>query len=336
MEIEWGSNRTRRTPEGVTYHYSLSRHKHTVTLAVWLELPEQFSFHIAKESWFDRAAKKLNISHEFQTGDREFDEAFYISSHAEEPIRPLLRNHEARNAFRALFVQGFGSVEHKKRNLRVTASGTQSHCTGIDIDSAARSLTTVARILSEIPAPRTYSQSSNSAYLSFAAYSSSGLLLATSLLCWLSGIAKYPPLDSMDLFWCALNYALPIYVLYSIFSFLLLRGRSTSHWELLCTLSLSMISMPLLFMGYCAYVNGMNDVSLPQPHQAVVKEKYIEHHKSSKTYFVRVGSWRPGHATETFQVPAQAFEHIIPGTTTIEVVSRAGSLRVEWVESKHF
>jgi hypothetical protein len=92
------------------YEFKLKKHKGNVTGFLFgVTATQSFEFTVKPEVWYDRFFKKLKVSNEIQTGDIEFDNAFYIL--ADNPLieKALVSSEVIRNSIKTIFKFGLGN-----------------------------------------------------------------------------------------------------------------------------------------------------------------------------------------------------------------------------------
>jgi hypothetical protein len=154
-------------------------------------------------------------------------------------------------------------------------------------------------------------------------------LLAGGLL-WVLGFIDYPPLDSLSVFLDSLKLSLPLLLLFLWLAVKLVRGRSTSHHELIGIGILALFAFPLSGMGIETFFNGWLDGSPPLPHTVDVLDKTISRSGKKTDYNLVLESWRPGRQTEKLEVSSRVHHRVVPHQTQVYIETKPGHFGFEW------
>jgi hypothetical protein len=288
-------------------------------------------FHMAPETWFDRACKRFGLAVEVETGDAAFDEECYVRSDTPEFAAAYLADPLKRVAIRDLRRIGFSEVILKNHDLAATWTGftPRSHDQpDLCVDAAAR-LLILARNLPEHRPEFENRVGARRRQWQFFLWA----LLALFALTLLSLLAC-PVLSGSELLVRALIILVPGLPMFGYLAAALLRGTSTSHHAWAALMIGAVLLFPVGSVGTIALLNGLLDQSAATPHDALVVERYTTKSKNSVNYHVRVASWRDAGQTESFQVSSAEFNMVVPHQSHFVVTTHPGLLGVEWVESK--
>ena len=145
------------------------------------------------------------------------------------------------------------------------------------------------------------------------------------------GNVSYPPLDAFLIFKDSLGYSVPAFVLFSAVSIIFLKGRSSSHVDLLINLCIAVFGIPMSTYSGMLVSNGYLDEAPASYHEVVAIDKYYTRSKNSTTYHVKLQSWRENHAVEKIKVNKHGYDQIYRGRTMIGITTRPGYLGYEWL-----
>jgi len=316
------------------YEYYAGSRNRPSYFRVRIECSSPGEFKISPETRIDRLFKKLGISAELQTGDVAFDRDFYIHTNTLGFCRTCFASADVRESVRQVAALGYNEI-------RLDGTRLEAKCTPFSLRSErpAEFLEGAVRGLSELAAglPREWYEPRTLGVPSWklargAVFGVSGLSLAAGvgLLVW--GISAYRPLDEMELLLASLRYSTAALVALLVLAVVLLRGRSSSHRELLLSGALMLFGVPLTGAGGLMVWNGYADPSPPAVHEARVMGKRISRSNDSTTYHLSVESWRPGRAREDIIVSSGMYRRVRAGQTVMRVTTRAGRRGFEWVE----
>ncbi len=292
--------------------------------------PATVAFRVARETGFDRWAKRVGLAAEIETGDAEFDPACYVRTADPDAAAAALADPARRAAVLALRAAGFAEV-------RVGGGRAAAEWPGFDPAAHDRD-----DLLPETAA-RLCVLADDLPDASPDAGRASGGRRALQVALWLGLVAfgalslvavAFPPVSTGTLLAASLLVSIPGYPLFAVASGLLLRGTSTSHdrWKGLAIGAV--VAVPLGGVGAVGVFNGADDPSAPVVRRLAVRDKVTTRSKNSTNHYVVCESWREPGRTERWSVSASEFGRVEPGRTEFEVTTRAGRLGIEWVDGK--
>jgi hypothetical protein len=300
-------------------------------LTLSVPCPSEGRFKITKESGFDRFFKRHGITNEVQTFDKSFDDDYFIQSDTLDFVRQFFQPPEKRQAVRAVFELGYTLVEHDGKVMKITFSPFRpkddlppEFVTGAV--AQLRELATNIPVVPPTPAPDMGAWKTKRV-VAFAV-PIFGDLIGLPLI--ILGFVLYPPLDGFSIFLDSLKYSLPLLLIFLWLAVKLIRGRSTSHHELIAVGVLALIGFPLAGMGLETFLNGRLDSSQPSSHTVVVIDKYISRSNKSKDYNLVLESWRTGRQSETLEVSSRDYERVVLTQTEVQIETKPGRFGFEW------
>ena len=324
--------------EGITYRYKHFRgtDKAPPYFSIMIPCTSSGAFTITPETKFDRFFKKLGVCVEIDTYDPGFDDAFYINTNTIPFTRSFLEKSENRRSIQALFQLGFNYLKHDGQNLTITWRNFPRR-TQMEVETMEKAVAllaeqggSLAKITTyEMPEPTTWKQKR------LFAFAIPILLTITGIAAMIIGLSKYRPLDSGKVFVDSLKFSLPLLVLFVWFSIRLLKGRSSSHRELIAVFFIALFAFPLACFGYRGFLNGALDDGLPAVHQVIVLNKYYSKSKNNYTYYAIVNSWRKPESTEKLRISKSFYNYLQPGSSTITITTKPGKFGFEWVVELH-
>ena len=293
-------------------------------------------FSITWEKRFDRFFKRLGVCVEIDTHDPSFDDAFYISSDTVPFARQYMERNENRRAIQALFNLGFNHLKHNGKSMVLTwRNFPRRQLMALEtMEKALAQLVLLVRALNRIPSY----EPPVSAYpvwklKRLIAFTVTGIIVVTGITALIVGLINYKPLDAGKMFVKSITYSVPLLVLFAWISLQLLKGRSSSHWELTTVFLISLFAFPLAGFGYAAFFNGAFDQGSPELHRVNVINKKYSHNKNGYTYYAVVNSWRENSAekTEDIRVSKGLYNSLQPGSSTMTVTTKPGKFGFEWI-----
>jgi len=110
----------------------------------------------------------------------------------------------------------------------------------------------------------------------------------------------------------------------------LVRGRSDAMRNFLISMLTLVFGAPIICDGAIVFANAFFDQSPPVTHKTKVTRKWTTRGKST-SYHTEVQSWRP--ADSGIQFSGSSFYNSKQVGSPVTVVSKAGALGYEWIES---
>jgi len=334
-ELKSGSE-YRGNLDGQTYQYQyFSGSKNSPSyFKVWVACESAGEFTIRSESKFDVFAKRFGLAAEIQTGDKQFDNDFYIQTDSIAFSKNYFSNLNKRDAVRQLYEAGYNLLTHDGKNIeaRISPLSIDRLADSEMIQEAVQRLSALSKDL-----PANYYQSRILGTHTWKAnrilvFTIAGLSIVAGLGGIIWGLKAYPPLDGMDMFLYSLQFSIAAFAVFSLLSVLLIRGRSSSHKEFLVALLMTLFGFPMAGFGGLIVLNGYLDTSDTTVHQALVDGRRISKSKNSTSHYVAVESWRSGVDIEEIKVTRHTYNQVIPGVTIMILGTRTGRYGFEWVE----
>lgn len=316
------------------YRYYPGSKNSPSSFRVEIDTPSDKSFKVTREGGFDRLSKRLGISAEVQIGDQDFDENFYITTNDNEFGQFYFSSSAKRQAIRDIFSAGFNRVEHNGKTIVAICSPFKMDR---EIDQAL--LTNLAsdliRLGQQMPrisqSPMWVNQSSAWKTNRTVVFSVTFLVFFISIAALIIGISKYSPFDKLAVFLDSLKWSIPAFIVYAGLAVFLLKGRSSSHRELLIVVSIAIIGLILGGWGGEMALNGYLDKSKTAHHRARVLKKSKSTSKNGTTYYARVESWR-GSGTEKIRISHADYRAIRENQTELALDTKSGRFGFEWLE----
>jgi hypothetical protein len=316
------------------YQYFAGSNNSPSYFKVWVKCDSAGEFTIRSESRFDSFAKRLGLSAEIQTGDKQFDKEFYIQTDSIAFSKNFFSDLRKRDAARQLYAAGYNQLIHDGKTMEARVSPFSIDNLGDSemIEEAIRNLVTLCREL-----PASYYQSrmlGTHAWKAnrFLVFAISGLSIAFGIGGIVWGLRSYPPLDSTDMLLYSVQFSITALAAFIFLAVLLIRGRSSSHKELLIVLLMTLIGFPMAGFGGLILLNGYLDESDTSVRPARVDGRRVSKSRNSTSYYVSVESWRQGHDVEEIKVPHDTYSRAKPAETVMVLETREGRYGFEWIE----
>ena len=290
-------------------------------------------FSVGRETGFDRFFKSLGVTREIQTGDKDFDQKFFINTNALEFTRAFFMNPEKCLSVKNIFEHGFTKVEHDGKTMAAICSPVQfkEPLDQTAIQKIVSFLVELSEHINEHPDEGAFQVNKGWKIKRIAAFSIPILLFMVGIPTFFFGLFEYTPLDKWELFLRTLKFSGPSFLFFLIIALKLIKGRSSSHRELIIILILSLVAFPGAGMGLGTFLNGWLDQSGSTSHEVLVMEKYTTSTKNGKNYHLVLKSWRKNRYSEKLQVSSSEYARVKPDRTKMKVVTKPGYYGFEWV-----
>jgi len=326
------------THEGITYRYKHFRgtDKAPPHFSITIPCSTPGAFTLKPETKFDRFFKKLGVNVEIDTHDPDFDETVYITSDTIPFTRQFLEKSENRRSIQDLFSLGFNLLKHDGKTLTATWQNFPRQ-TRMETATMEKAVALMAVPVHNLPKITTYETEEPSTWKlkRLFAFAFPILVTVTGIVALILTFDTYEPLDPGKVFVNSLQYSLPLFVLFTWFSIHLLKGRSSSHRELITVFFICLFGFPLAGFGFNGYLNGVLDENPPAVHEVLVVNKYYSKSKNSYSYYARVESWREPESTEKLKVSKSYYNSLQPGTSVITITTKPGKFGFEWIVDFH-
>jgi hypothetical protein len=326
------------TYEGTTYRYKHFRgtDKAPPYFSIMIPCTSSGAFTITAETKFDRFFKKLGVCVEIDTHDPGFDDAFYISTNTIPFTCIFLEKSVNRRSIQALFDLGFNHLKYDGQALTITWRNfpRRTQMEMATMEKAVAQLAEQGRSLAKITTFETPEPSTWKLKRLFA-FAFPILLAVTGIAAMIIALSGYKPMDKGKLLVDSLKFSLPLLVLFTWFSIRLLKGRSSSHRELIAVFFIALFAFPLAGFGYSGFLNGVLDDSSPAVHQVLVLNKYYKRSKNKYSYYAVVNSWRKQESEEKLRISKSFYNYLQPGSSTITITTKPGKFGFEWIVELH-
>lgn len=315
------------------YKYFAGSKNNPSYFKIWVTCPSGGSFQIGRESALDRLFKNLGITVEIQTGDKQFDRDYFINTDTVAFTSACFSSPERRQAVNELFKLNFKKISHNNNILEIsiTPFTFSEKFDKATVESAVKQLVVLGH---DMPADYYERKVIGTPAWKFQRniiYTVSITSAVVGVVAMFWGNVSYPPLDPFDIFKDSLGHALPALLVFIVLSVYLLKGRSSSHVDLLTNLCISLIGIPLLVYSGMVTGNGYLDEFPAAYHEVRATGKHYSKSKNSTTYYVLLESWRDSHVTEEIKVNKRSYDQIHSGITFMGITTRPGYLGYEWL-----
>jgi len=325
--------------EGVEYRYQhdAGSKDSPSSFTVSVDCPSGESFKVTRETAVDVFGERLGVDMELQTGDREFDDEFYLTTEKSDFARTFFGSAAKRQAIRNIFVNGFDLIRHDGMEMIAvrTPCKREDQPDQAVLEVVATNLNTLTediQLVSE-PAPTVALDKKRGRDLVFLIPI---VLLALSLLVLLISIKTYSPLDTWNLSLRSVMFSLPALVLYLLVRFKYIKSRSSSYLDWLILITMAAYIFLVTGAGLKVFLNGYLDDSVASMHEVTVVGREEARFGLGLGYRAIVQSWRPGYSSETIKVPYRIYQHIQQGSSWMTITTKPGRFSYEWIVGYEF
>jgi hypothetical protein len=325
--------------EGIDYDWQYHRGSQNSPsyLLVSVNCQSPGSFKIKKESAFDRFFKKRGICCEILTHDTAFDDKFYITTNTVNFTGLFFGKSQKRKIINEIYDKGFKEITHNGKVIMARWSPFRSG-KNFDMKLIEEIAVLLDQLTKDIPLAPTATAFDSTGWKAkrAAAFAVPILLEILAITALVLGLSKYTPLDGWSLASSTLQLSIPLLLIFFWMAVQLLKGRSSSHRELIVVAVLSIFGFLLAGAGFGMFFNGYLDTAPPVNHETLVVGKYISRSDKSTSYYARVESWRKEGDTETLKISKYEYNRIIPHKTETTVTTRPGKFKYEWLAGRKF
>lgn len=321
------------TVGGITYVFAYSAGSKNTPASFRVSIPfrSDGSFRLARETKFDRFFRRIGITNEIRTFDRAFDDRFYIYTNRTTFSRSIFRSPECRKAAMEIYDLGFLTIAHDGKTLSAVMAPFRGD-REIDTPLLEEIVARLALLAKPGPIHTTgeKDEPANWKLRRIAAFAVPIALEIGGIAALVFGLVNHRPLDPGSAIAGSLAISIPPLILFLWIAVVLLRGRSTSHRELIIAAAIALTAFPAAFAGGTILFNGLLDRAAPTTHSAMVIDKRISVDDDDTNYHLYLESWRREKA-ERLGVSYQLYEQTTPGSSRIAVTTRPGRFGREWL-----
>lgn len=315
------------------YEYYAGSKNRPSSFRIWLDSPSQGGFKIGRERVLDTFFKRLGIAVEIQTGDAEFDGLFYIRTDHVAFTRSFLYVPETRESMKVVHRLGFTELSHDGKSIeaKISPFNLPKMNTSLNTDAVLGELVELARRMPADSVEKSYTGMPGWKLRRNAVYTINTVVVAggVGLLVW--GLASYTPLRAFDIFIWSTEFSIPALLLFMVAMVYLLKGRSSSHTDLLINFGMAAIGLPLACFGGAMSLNGYLDVSEIRYYDTKVIGKRYSTSRNSTNYYASLESWNPDRQREEVRINQSIYRKINAGGTIMTIATRPGRLGFEWI-----
>ncbi len=294
------------------------------------------TFKIARETKFDRFFKKWGICLELNTGDIEFDDFFYITTATPGFTRQYLEKREKRRAIIDIFENKFNQIILTRDTITAIWNRFPRHY-NMENKLVAEIATRLGVLSRDLANFYDYEQATmenpNWKQKRFASFAVPIVLLVSGIVGLIAGLSLFTPLDTGRIIVDSFKLSLPLFLFYIWVAIRLLKGRSSSHRELVAVFFLSIFGFILAGIGGEITLNGWLDKNEPSVFHAKVIDKYYSKNKNSYSYYAVLESWREKEITETIRINDRFYENLSPGESRMTITTKPGKFGFPWLVS---
>ncbi len=284
-----------------------------------------------RESSLDRFGKRVRVNRELQTGDRAFDHEVYVESDASDADLSAIVGSPSLRQGVLVALQWARSITLEKQGFLTLH---RFHLLPEDFteESIKWATDTLSRMAGALPLLSPAPRRTRGAFQRW-------LVVGTVVGSIVAMVAIIVPAlvwetTGHELQQTAARASLITWPAWAALCFFALRGRSTGLRDVILTLSLSLVGVPMGWVAGLYLLNCGLDSAQPATYEASIVDGRISRGKST-TYYVSVKSWRPGPESLTLRVTSGQYRayRAAPGKVLAVVTTKPGRLGFEWLQS---
>ncbi|MDP8207856.1 MAG: hypothetical protein P9L92_14400 [Candidatus Electryonea clarkiae] len=313
------------------YQYSSGSQYSPATLKITIECAAEGSLKLAKQTAFDVFWEKMGLSREIKTGDKEFDDLFYITTDDDNFTAAYLGSKEKREAATEIFNSGFREITLKRKFIEAkqVKPKKKKEITESMIEGIVKQLIILSKDIPDV-VPEVNVETGWKTKRA-AAFIIPTLLGLTGVVAMIAGLMKFEPLDTGFLLLDSLKYSVPAQAVFLWQTIWMIKGRSSSHHEFTAIFFISLFSFFLAGFGGELFLNGYLDESISTSYSTIVVSKKTETNKNNTDYKVKVESWREGKEYEKIETSKKIYESVNPHESTLNIRTKPGRFGYEWI-----
>lgn len=333
--VRKGGRVTATLDDGTPYHYRYYAGSRNSPSYFQVSVPcsKDIRFTISREKGTHRFFKGIGISKEIETGDRLFDDEFYISTNSEDQMQQLLSDEKIREKIRDIFANDFKVISYKGRVMETRISPFSPR-DDFDVPMIRETSERLNDIAKHIPEEgRTYPAAITPDWKikRIVAITIPLIIELFGILLLIFGLIKYTPLDKGSVILKGAIYGLPFLALFLPFAFFMVKGRSKSHVWLIIISFISLTAFPAMGAGILVFMNGALDNAPAETYTVSVIRKYDTRSDNSIHYHIVTESWR-GYSEEDISVNRTVYRATKPNQTIMKITTHTGRFGYEWME----
>ena len=290
----------------------------------------------SREGAIHTISKKIGLTSELQTNDKEFDELIFVDSRFVKPVQMYLCDSDVRRRLIQMFrsCDTLSEISFDSNEVVLLLSP----CPPAEKigDLTKELLANICELIKKIPVsanvPGLKENSSLLPEISiitlFAIYIISGITMLAI------GVSKYNPLFGTIYLYGIFNGLISLMVLLFI-AYQFIRGKSYSHKIFLGLTIAGMFGAMFFGMGSLVFTNGYFDSSQPVKHNTKITDKYSSRSKNSTSYFIKYIYWDEKKTEESISVSYDDYEASKKNDEIIFTTSE-GRWGYEWLVNMEF
>lgn len=337
-----------QTPEGKPFRIEFYKKRKSpyYQMELIIDFPGETDFLIQYEGGFDRFAKSIGLSQEVQSGNKGFDDLFYISADDDQAVKTIFKDKLVIESISSIFEQGARQLSYDAMGLCITWGNLTSNNLSQIFPAGERdprcieivnNLYLIKDKVSEI-----VKDSSSGFILKSKKFSNNLLALSfvmvfsfLAIILAFIALSSYPPLHLEEALLSSFKLSLPLFLGLTFMIYHFLKGHSKSHLYFLFYVLFLLSDSFIAGIGIWGILNAKLDKSVVASHISIVKDKYSSKpQKGSRKYYIKYDSWEIPQQTSKISVTNSEYDSIIAGKTKLYLDTKKGALGSEWIVRK--
>ncbi len=337
-----------QTPEGKAFRIEFYKKKKSpyYQMELNIDFPGETDFLLRFEQGFDRFAKSIGLSKEIQSGNKGFDDLFYISADDDQAVETIFKDKSVIELLNSIFAQGARQLSYDAKGLSITWGNlttnnpSQIFPTGESDPRCIELVNTLYLIKNKVS--EIVKNSSSGFILKSKKISNNMLVFSFVMVFTFLAIAlfsvassSYPALHSNEALSNSLKLSVPLFFGLTFIVYQLIKGHSKSHLYFIPFILFLLLDSIFSSVGAWQILNAKLDHSPVTSHVSIVRDKYsTKSKKGSRKYYIKYDSWDTPQELSKISVRSSEYDSIIPGKTKLYLDTKKGALGLEWIVRK--
>jgi len=287
------------------------------------------AFQIVREYAYHKWFKKLGLASEIQTGDPVFDSSYYIISVYHDWALGFFQDPQIRKIVTDLFDLGYSNIIYDGRSLTLVRPQTGYDEREVVTENTLPLQAALARRLPDWADAGIEGLPLRFQFIRFILFAIAGICALGGVMVFCLNHDRYPLLESGKVMMLIYMIGFVLWTAFVGFSIMLLKGRSSSHKEIMIIIVLSIIALVFGPWGGVVFLNGSLDKGEAQICTVRVIEK--KQNFDSESYYAIVRFDGEEGKDYKIEVLLVEYKQLEPGYSQIEIVTRPGRLGLKWL-----
>jgi hypothetical protein len=322
--------------ERVFFHeYTFSQKTDAVEdLVIYTEVNTHAHLKILAGKKLKSAALEFGRHLQYETGDMEFDETFYVNCDNPKIKNDVFGNANIRQALLKAMLSSSSKITLIDGLLKFSIPVV--HFREIkELENGERIYTALSKIAEQLPKELSFMRpvTAGPIYTPRDWARISPLILAIiATLMWQVSSSLYEPIDFNSMLLAAISIALPLAITYVLLSLKALKGTFSTRRQYSYIIITAVTALPLLSLGLLIFTNGHFDLSKSTPKEWRVESKNMTGRAYDK-FRIILRSKEDPLLTKSLYLSREQYLEIEERKSMIVIFEKEGALGYPWIKS---